>query len=87
MDDIYKVVFGVIAGLIGVVSFFMKINSGNSSKFKDVHSRIDNIKEKYVRRDDFAMHIERIEKTIENQANDQKVFMAEIRAFFERKIK
>lgn len=87
MDDIYKVVFGVIAGLIGVVSFFMKINSGNSSKFKDVHSCIDNIKEKYVRRDDFAMHIERIEKTIENQANDQKVFMAEIRAFFERKIK
>lgn len=50
---------GVIVAVVGVV---FKFNHTNSAKIKDLHARIDDVKEKYVRRDDLDNRLESIEK-------------------------
>ena len=54
-----------------------KISSGN----RVLHKRVDDVKDKYVRRDDLDGHIERIEKNLrdirdENRENHRQVLEA-----------
>jgi hypothetical protein len=50
--------FGVIALVFGA---FWRFNSVIGGKISHLHARIDDVKDKYVRRDDLTGHIERFE--------------------------
>lgn len=62
MDDFYKAIFGVVAAAFGLVGFVMKVNQNNAGKFKDLHNRVDGVKDNYVRRDDLDNRLRALEK-------------------------
>ena len=53
---------GFVVFIIGLVTFVMKINQNNAAKFKELHQRIENVKDDYVRRDDLDNRLRLIEK-------------------------
>ena len=72
MDDIYKAVFGAIGFAVTIIGVVMKFNHTNSGKFKDVHTRIDDVKDKFVRQDHLDAHLRPIRDEIERNRQDQK---------------
>jgi len=64
MDFDAKWIIGtIITVLIAVTGLLIGVFRNLSTKISTLHSRIDNVKDDYVRRDDFNTHIERIERS------------------------
>lgn len=70
-----KWVIGVVTGaVVLVIGGFRHLGNKMSKQHADLHGRIDDVKEKYVRRDDFESHMERQEKTAEKiEQNVEKI--------------
>lgn len=65
MDDDLKWIIGValtVAVFVGTTLRAMFVNL--SAKVAKTHERIDDVKEKYVRRDDLDGHLTRIDRTV-----------------------
>ena len=67
-----------VSALIGA---FRTLASRTADGDKDLHNRIDEVQEKYVRRDDLDGHIQRLESTIkdlreETRENHKQVIAA-----------
>jgi len=83
MDPELKWVIGIAVSLstaftAAIIGAFRSLAGRISQSNKDLHTRVDDVKEKYVRRDDLDNHIRRIEKGIdelkkENQQNHKQV--------------
>lgn len=64
MDFDAKWIIGtIITVLIAVTGLLIGVFRNLSTKISTLHSRIDNVKDDYVRRDDFNTYIERIERS------------------------
>ena len=64
MDFDAKWIIGTIITVsIAVTGLFVGVFRNLSTKISTLHSRIDNVKDDYVRRDDFNTYIERIERS------------------------
>jgi len=60
---------GFILTLIGLDRRTMsKIQDGDNK----LHSRIDDVKDGYVRRDDLNSHVRHLEQTVDKMANEQR---------------
>lgn len=57
---------------VAMVAAFRNLASRLSSGDKDLHNRIDEVKEKYVRRDDLDNHIMRLETGIRDIKDEQR---------------
>lgn len=51
-----------------------------ATRFGEVHTRINDVRDKYVRRDDLDGHLRRIEKSIDDMREEQRVQMKSIMA-------
>lgn len=58
----------------GILGGFYRLGAKMSAQHKDLHAKIEDVKEKYMRRDDFHAHMERQEKTAaRTEANVEKI--------------
>ncbi len=60
MDD--KTLLSIGGSILAVVGMVFSFSRANSAKFKDVHNKIEKVKDDYVRRDDLDKRLEHIEK-------------------------
>lgn len=69
------VALSILTALIGfVIRAFYRLSAKISSGNKDIYARIDQVKDDYVRRDDFQLHMERQERQGEKiEASVQKL--------------
>jgi hypothetical protein len=62
-----KWVIGVVLTAGGlIIAGFYRLGSKMSGQHTTLHKRIDDVKDKYVRRDDFDKHITRLEATLQH---------------------
>lgn len=96
MDDVYKALFGVGGFAMAIIGLVLRINHTNSGKFKDVHNRIesgdkelstkiDKVKDDYVKVRDLDTHLKPIHDSIERNWKDQKDDHREIMQLLNKK--
>ena len=86
MDDDLRWVIGigvtVVLGLVGlVIGAFRNLANRITASSEKLHGRIDEVKDRYVRRDDLDQHINRLDRNIgeireEMRANHSQVMDA-----------
>lgn len=86
MESDLKWVIGIaisltVAFATAIVAAFRNLSNRISSGNRDVHKRIDDVKDDYVRRDDLNGHIDRIDKNLrelrdETRQNHQQLLEA-----------
>ena len=91
MDAELKWAIGLAIGLAtafvtAMVGAFKNLSGRMSDSNKDLHGRIDDVKEKYVRRDDQDKHIARIEQNIREMRDEQRENHKQILSALTRKI-
>lgn len=77
MNDDIKWLIGVevsaIVAFIGILFVvFRNLSSKLTSSTAELHKKIDDVKEKYVRRDDLDSHIQRLDLSVNDLRREQK---------------
>lgn len=83
MDEQIKSILTLGGTILAVLGVVFKFNHANSTKFKDVHNRIekndkevnvriDDVKDDYVKQDHLDAHLKLIRDEIEQNRRDQK---------------
>lgn len=82
MDDDLKWLIGVSITVMGLfISTLIGVFRNLSAKISGLHGRVDEVKEKYVRRDDLDGHIARIDTNLrelreETRQNHREILQA-----------
>lgn len=77
MGEEIKWVIGIgltisISLITALIAAFRNLATRVSTGDRDLHKRIDDVKDKYVRRDDLDAHIRRIEKGIDDVKDEMR---------------
>lgn len=67
-----------VALITALISAFRSLSARFSSGDRDLHKRIDDVRERYVRRDDLDGHIRRIEANIRDLRDESREAHKEI---------
>jgi len=78
---IFGTIIGVLMSMFTTAFSVIRILRGEiDNKTGHLHTRLDKVKEDYVRRDDLNAHLNRLEKSLEKLQEEQKVLNERIAA-------
>lgn len=78
-NDIQWLIGIAVTAVMAVGGMLLGAFRSVSGKFANVHGRIDDVKEKYVRRDDLDGHIQRIYTNIQALKDETREGLADIK--------